>query len=106
VIRAAAAAFVIATAGSVKASPITQARSGETFHIAIPGALTLRLSERWRWTEPRLTGSAVALTPVEYFRDPGFREWRVVAHVPGRTRSVRLDYPAAAGAAAGRGGSP
>ena len=50
-IRAAAAAFVSPQRVG-NGVTVTQARSGETFHIAVRSALTLRLSERWGWTEP------------------------------------------------------
>jgi hypothetical protein len=93
VIAAAAAALALVTA----ASPITQARSGRTFHVAPNGSLTLRLSERWLWTEPRVSSAAVVLTPVEYFRDPGFREWRVVARAPGRATIHARGTPACGG---------
>lgn len=89
-IAAAVAAIAFATA----ASPITQARSGQTFHVAPHGALTLRLSERWLWTEPVAGSAAVELIPVDYFRDPGFREWRVVARRAGRATIRSTGRPA------------
>lgn len=92
-IAAAAAALALVTASS----PITQARAGRTFHVGRHGALTLRLSERWLWTEPRVSTAAVELTPVEYFRDPGFREWRVVARAPGRATIRSRGTPACSG---------
>jgi predicted secreted protein len=64
--------------------PITQADTGKTFRLARGDEATLRLSNRWLWTTPRTRSSAVELIPVEYFVDPGFREWRVEAHARGK----------------------
>ena len=73
-----AAAPAVAAAPSGRA-PITQASSGKTFHLARGQAAKLRLSERWRWSEPTVSGRAVGLTPVEYLVDPGFKEWTIRA---------------------------
>lgn len=58
---------------------ITQAQSGKTYRLAPGGETALRLSGRWSWTPPRVSGRGLELTPIEYFRDPGYSEWRVVA---------------------------
>ena len=68
-----------AIAAAPARAPITQASSGKTFHLAKGQSATLRLSERWRWSEPSVSSRAVALTPVEYFIDPGFKEWTIKA---------------------------
>jgi predicted secreted protein len=78
------AALALAAAPAVAAAPagrapITQASSGKTFHLARGQSATLRLSNRWWWSEPSVSSRAVALTPVEYFVDPGFREWTIRA---------------------------
>ena len=72
--------------GGVELAPAeawTQAASGKTFHLAKGGSATLRLSNRWRWSEPKASTRAVVLTPVEYFVDPGFREWTIDARRAG-----------------------
>jgi hypothetical protein len=64
--------------------PITQQSTGKTFRLAKGANATLRLSNRWRWSTPRASTKAVDLVPVEYFVDPGFREWTIDAHARGR----------------------
>jgi len=108
------AAVLAVAASSASRPPLTQASSGKTIHLAKGGSATLRLSNRWRWSELRATTSAVELSPVEYFVDPGFREWTIDAHKSGRatirsvgepncstcalaTRSFRLTIVVAAG---------
>ena len=83
------AALVLATilaAGASSASrpPITQASTGKTFHLTKGQSATLRLTNRWRWTDPRASSNAVELTPVSYYVDPGFREWTIDAKHVGR----------------------
>jgi predicted secreted protein len=76
---AALVASSIALLGALGASaadrPITQADSGKSFRLKRGGEMTLRLSNRWHWTTPRASSKGVELTAVEYFVDPGFREW-------------------------------
>ena len=79
------AAVVVAGASSATGPPITQAASGKTFHLAKDESMTLRLANRWRWSEPHASSSAVELTPVEYLVNPGFREWSIDARHVGRT---------------------
>jgi hypothetical protein len=58
---------------------ITEADSGASFTLA-PGAETsLRLSSDRTWSEPAVSGDAVELSRVDYFQDPGFSEWTVLA---------------------------
>jgi len=78
------AAVVVVSASSATELPITQAASGKTFHLAKGESMTLRLTNRWRWSEPHASSIAVELTPVEYLVDPGFREWTVDARHTGR----------------------
>jgi len=63
--------------------PITQADSGKSFRVPRGGEATLRLSNRWHWSDPRASSGAIELTPVEYFVDPGFREWNIAARARG-----------------------
>jgi len=78
------AAILAVGAASAPRPPMTQASSGKTFRIAKGGTATLRLANRWRWSEPRVSTRAVVLTPVEYLIDPGFQEWTVTARKRGR----------------------
>ena len=71
------AAVLAVAASSASRPPLTQASSGKTIHLAKGGSATLRLSNRWRWSEPHASTKAVELSPVEYFVDPGFREWTI-----------------------------
>ena len=85
------AAFVAAGASSSTGrTPITQASSGKTVHLVKGGSARLRLSNHWRWSDPRVGTRAVRLTPVAYFVDPGFSEWTIEARKVGRAtiRSV------------------
>jgi len=77
-------------AASAERPPITQAASGKTMRVARGGSMTLRLSNRWRWTDPSVSSRAVRLSEVNYLIDPGFREWIIDAHKAGRAtiRSV------------------
>jgi hypothetical protein len=63
---------------------ITEADSGESFTLATDGRTSLRLSGEYEWTEPSVVGAGLQLTRVDYFQDPGFSEWSVVAVEPGR----------------------
>ena len=78
------AALLAVGALSASRPTITQAASGKTFHLAKRGSATLRLSNRWSWSDPRVSSKAVELTPVEYYVDPGFREWTIDARRAGR----------------------
>ena len=63
---------------------ITPAQSGKTFHLAKGARATLRLPGRWSWTQPRVSSTAIELTPVAFFVDPGYSEWVVKARARGR----------------------
>ena len=58
---------------------VSQAQSGKTYGLAPGRETALRLSGRWGWTPPRASGRGLELIAIEYFRDPGYHEWRVVA---------------------------
>jgi predicted secreted protein len=84
---------VAAAASSAARPPITQASSGKVVRLARGENATLRLSNRWRWSEPRAGTDAVELTPVEYLVDPGFREWTIDARRSGRATIRSLGRP-------------
>lgn len=73
-----------ASASSTVRPPVTQVASGKTIRLAKGESAILRLSNRWQWGEPRVSSAAVELTPVEYFVNPGFREWTIDARNRGR----------------------
>ena len=98
------AAFVLAAALAAGVSaatqpPITQAATGKTFRIAKDRSMTPRLSNRWRWSEPRASNRAVELTPVEYFVDPGFRGWTIEGRAQGRVTIHSVGRPKCDGCA-------
>jgi len=78
------AALVAVGVSAAADMPITAKASGKVFRVEKGESLTLRLSHRWRWSEPDVSSAAVELTPVEYFVDPGFSEWTIDAHKVGR----------------------
>lgn len=74
-----------APAPAPRAAPrtITEADRGKSFTLS-PGSETrLRLSGQYVWSEPTVRGDAVELARVDYFQDPGFSEWTVLAVRPG-----------------------
>jgi hypothetical protein len=89
----------VASALSAVRPPITQAASGKTVQIAKGENATLRLSNRWHWSEPRVSSDAVELTPVEYLVNPGFREWTIEARKRGRVTIRSLGRPSCSGCA-------
>jgi hypothetical protein len=87
------ALFVAAPGAAAPRVLITPAQTGKTFHLAEGGTATLRLSGRWSWTQPRVGSRAVELTPVAFFRDPGYSEWVVHARSAGRATIRSLGTP-------------
>jgi hypothetical protein len=87
------------TARPPRAAPrtITEVATGESFALA-PGSETrLRLSGEYVWGEPTVRGDAVQLARVDYFQDPGFSEWTVLAVQPGTATIAARGTPACAG---------
>jgi hypothetical protein len=93
VVALAAACLATAVASSATPPPVTQRSSGKTLRLAKGGTATLRLSNRWRWSEPRVSNQAVELTPVEYLIDPGFSEWTIDALKAGRATIHSVGKP-------------
>jgi hypothetical protein len=73
---------------------VTQAQSGRTYRLVTGREVSLRLSGRWGWTEPRVSGPGLELTPVLYLRDPGYSEWRVRARGRGTFTIRSVGTPA------------
>jgi predicted secreted protein len=89
--------FLASPASGVTRTVITERDTGKTFGVRLGGGLTLRLSERYRWTGPRVDGTAIRLVPVNYIRDPGFREWTIRAKARGTARITAVGYDEADG---------
>jgi hypothetical protein len=87
-----ALAIGVAPGSSQVRGPITQADSGKAFSIPRGGEMVLRLSNRWVWSEPRSRSSAVDLLRVDYFVDPGFREWTIAARRRGRATITAMGH--------------
>ena len=87
------------TAPPPRAAPqaITEVDSGESFTLSAGSETRLRLSGKYEWTEPTVRGDAVELAPVDYFQDPGFSEWTVLAVQPGTATISARGTPACAG---------
>jgi predicted secreted protein len=86
VLPAAILLVLVPAAAGTTPRVITDRDSGKTFRVARGHELTLRLSNRHVWSGPRVRGSAVLLTPVNYFMDPGFQEWTIHARARGTVR--------------------
>jgi hypothetical protein len=76
---------------------ITELASGSSFALAAGAETRLRLSGKYEWSEPTVRGEAVELTRVDYFRDPGYSEWTVLAVRPGTATIEARGTPACAG---------
>jgi predicted secreted protein len=72
--------LVLLGVASAAASPprtITERDSGRTLVVRRGAEVALRLSGPWVWGQARTRSTSVHLTPVEYFRYPGYQEWTV-----------------------------
>lgn len=76
---------------------ITEVDSGQSFTLGLGSETRLRLSGKYAWREPTVRGDAVELVRVDYFQDPGFSEWTVLAVRPGTARLAARGTPACAG---------
>jgi len=93
IVALAAAVLVAATPASGTSTPVVTLRdSGKTFTVRKGRELALRLNNRYSWTGPRVRGTAVRLTPVDYFRDPGYLEWTINARARGTARISATGY--------------
>jgi hypothetical protein len=78
VLCAAAALAMVAPASATGPLVITPAKTGKTYTLAVGAEATIRFSHQRRWSRPIVGGRAIRLARVDYFRDPGFDEWRVL----------------------------
>lgn len=74
--------------------PATQADSGTTVNLGRSGEKTVRLSHRWHWSEPHVTGP-VELQRVDFLRDPGYDEWKIVPTRSGTATITATGSPGA-----------
>jgi predicted secreted protein len=81
-----------APASGVTRTVITERDSGKTFGVRQGRALTLRLSERYRWAGPTVRGAAIRLVAVNYIRDPGYQEWTIRGSAEGTARVSAVGY--------------
>jgi predicted secreted protein len=89
----AALCAVSAAAAIASTSPVITTRdNGKTFTVRTGGTLALRLPERPRWLNPKVTGTAIRLTQVNFFRDPGYRQWSISALTPGTAKISAVRY--------------
>ena len=71
---------------------LTLRDSGKTFTARKGAELQLRLPERLRWLPPRVRGTAVRLTRIEFIRDPGYLAWSLSARTRGTAVITAVGY--------------
>jgi hypothetical protein len=76
---------------------VTMRNSGATFTVKKGTELQLRLTERYRWSAPRVRGTAVRLIPIEFIRDPGYLAWSVKARARGKAVVTAVGYGQSSG---------
>jgi predicted secreted protein len=79
-----------ATGGGARPSPVpstvvTEADNGHTVQLLAGGAALLRLSSRYTWSEPRVTGSAVRIAGGAR-GGPDYEEWTISAVSAGQAK--------------------
>lgn len=62
---------------------VTLRHDGRTFTLRVGREVEIHLPQR-SWVERRPTSRAVEVAPINFFRDPGYAAWTVVARRPGR----------------------
>jgi predicted secreted protein len=73
-----------ASASAANGSVLTERDSGKTFTMRRGHELTLRLSGRYVWREPKVRGGSIRLVPVNYIVDPGYQEWTITTRAAGQ----------------------
>jgi hypothetical protein len=71
---------------------VTLRDSGKTLTVRKGAQLQLHLTERLRWLPPRVRGTAVRLTRIEFIRDPGYLAWSVAARSRGTAVVTAVGY--------------
>jgi predicted secreted protein len=73
---------------------LTEADDGTRVQLAVGEERPLQLTGLWTWDEPAVAGAGVALSPVDYLMDPGYREWMVTAVAAGTATITATGEPA------------
>ena len=73
----------MATSPEPAPAVVTQDDDGRLISLTVGAEISLRLDNSWAWDQLAVDSDVVALTPVDYFADPGFMEWIVTAVQPG-----------------------
>jgi len=92
-VAAFAAAAVASQPGTIP-RVVSPADSGKTITVPRETHLELRLPERYRWTAPRVRGTAVGLTRIYFIRDPGYLAWSILARARGTATVTAVGYGA------------
>jgi hypothetical protein len=93
-LAAVAAALVAVSCAQATSTPrlVTLRDSGKTLRVRKGAELQLRLPERLRWLPPRVRGTSVRLTRIEFIRDPGYLAWSVAARTHGTAVVTAVGY--------------
>src|SRR5258708_27968293 len=99
------AALLLAGCGAVASRPggaapspspavvLTEKDGGSTVQLTTGTQARLQLTNRYRWSDPRVTGGAVTLSPVAHAQDPGYREWAISIRGPGNATITAAGSP-------------
>ena len=82
-----------AVAGQSAPRVITESHSGKTFTLKRSSRSVLHLSNKWNWTQPKVRGGAVALSPIDYESDPGFKAWQITRRAAGTAKITAYGRP-------------
>lgn len=89
----AVAAGGLAAAAQSSSLSINERDTGKTFTLKRTTSAALRLSGKWVWTEPKVRGRAVVLSPVDYRSDPGFKDWEITRRATGTAKITAYGRP-------------
>ena len=53
----------------------------------------LRLGTKCNWTQPKVRGASVVLTPINYESDPGFKAWQITRRAAGTAKITAYGRP-------------
>jgi hypothetical protein len=99
------AALLLAGCGAVASRPggaapspspavvLTEKDGGTTVQLSTGTQARLQLSNRYRWSDPQVSGGAVTLSPVAHAQDPGYREWAISIKGPGNATITAAGAP-------------
>ena len=95
-IAAIAATFVVLSGAEAAVAPkiVTMRHNGATFTMRKGAHRELRLTERYRWAGLRVKGSAIRAVRIDFFRDPGYLAWDLIAQARGKAVVTAVAYGA------------